>query len=181
MSNFLADDNQASVESGLTTEVASGLTTESYNGTPKFGSRCEYSPRTRSQTFHPHYYSSPVYNDTGLFAESFVSISEIDMPTKEEVPYVSIRSKGWPTYIVKSHTDYNSICGLCGIVIEVGDWIEKLYIRKDDLSNRMPSGYWCCVICSKKPVPGLTFDSGEQRWHPRNGYFCLWNDDADIP
>eukprot|EP00956_Cyclotella_meneghiniana_P001823 scaffold2004_cov63-Cyclotella_meneghiniana.AAC.2 len=77
--------------------------------------------------------------------------------------------------------DYNSICGLCGIVLKVGDWIEKLYIRKDNLNNRRPSGYWCCVICPKRPVPGLTLDGGEQRWNPRNGYFCLWNGTTDFP
>eukprot|EP00956_Cyclotella_meneghiniana_P004588 scaffold5646_cov36-Cyclotella_meneghiniana.AAC.5 len=165
--NFLSDHNQAS--------VASGLTTESYNdGTTKFSSEREYS-QTPRQTFHPHYYSSPKYNDTGSLAESFVSINEIDMPTKGEVPYVLIRTRGWPTYIVKSsHTD-------CGIVVKVGNWIEKLYIRKDNLNNCRPSGYWCCVICSKKPVPRLTPEGGEQRWNPRNGYFCLWNDTTDIP
>eukprot|EP00956_Cyclotella_meneghiniana_P038038 scaffold148002_cov38-Cyclotella_meneghiniana.AAC.7 len=107
------------------------------------------------------------------------------MPTKEELPYVSIRTDKFPTYMVRSHTDYNSTCGLCGILIDVGDWIEKLYIRKDNLNNRRPSGYWCCVICSKRPVPGLTMDGseaiGEPRWQPRNGYFCRWNGIADTP
>eukprot|EP00956_Cyclotella_meneghiniana_P042886 scaffold249344_cov41-Cyclotella_meneghiniana.AAC.1 len=182
--NFLADDNQAS--------VTSGLTADSCNGTPKFDNGREHSPRhgheyssSQKHTFHPHYYSSPKYNDTGSVADSFVSISEKDMPTEEELPFVSIKTSTFPTYMLRSHSDYNSLCGLCGVLIELGDWIEKLYIRKDNLKNRRPSGYWCCVDCPKQPVPGLTMvyneAIGERHWNPRNGYFCRWNGIGDTP
>ena len=174
--NLLADDNQAS--------VASGLTTDSCNGTPKFGNGHEHSPN-RSETFHPHYYSSPKYNDNGSVADSFVSISEMNMPTAEELPLVSIRTATFPTYILRSHNDYNSTCALCGVVIKIGDWIEKLYIRKDKLRNRRPNGYWCCAICPVKEVPGLTMINqeaiGERRWMPIGGYFCRWKGMGDTP
>ena len=54
--NFVADDNQAS--------VASGLTMDTCNGTPKLNNEREHSSN-QSETFHPHYYSSPKYNDNG--------------------------------------------------------------------------------------------------------------------
>ena len=174
--NFVADDNQAS--------VASGLTMDTCNGTPKLNNEREHSSN-QSETFHPHYYSSPKYNDNGSVADSFVSISEMNMPTVEELPVVSIRTATFPTYILRSHYDYNSTCALCGVVIKIGDWIEKLYIRKDKLRNRRPNGYWCCAICPVKEVPGLTMVNqeaiGERRWMPIGGYFCRWKGMGDTP
>ena len=174
--NFVADDNQAS--------VASGLTMDTCNGTPKLNNEREHSSN-QSETFHPHYYSSPKYNDNGSVADSFVSISEMNMPTVEELPVVSIRTTTFPTYILRSHYDYNSTCALCGVVIKIGDWIEKLYIRKDKFRNRRPNGYWCCAICPVKEVPGLTMINqeaiGERRWMPIGGYFCRWKGMGDTP